>query len=76
MNRNELEKKLLDHNVPSISFNVNGIKEGECMCLVSSDSKWKVVYNSRGHIIDIAEFDNENDACDFMYSELKKEYKW
>lgn len=76
MNRKELKDELLIHGVPEISFSVDGIKDGECMCIVNDGGRWKVVYNSRGKIVNIADFEEEEEACDFMYGEMKQEYGW
>ena len=76
MNRIELKNELLSRDVPEISFSVDGIKDGECMCIVNDNGRWKVVYNSRGKIVDIADFEAEEEACDFMHEEMKQEYGW
>ena len=76
MNRIELKKELLANNVPEISFSVEGIKDGECMCLLMENNCWKVVYNSRGNIMEIESFVDETKACEFMYKEMKQEYGW
>lgn len=42
------------------------------MCRVHENNKWQVVYNSRGDIDLISEFDTEEEACNFMYNRFKK----
>ncbi|MDA0911804.1 MAG: hypothetical protein O2809_09695 [Proteobacteria bacterium] len=75
MDKHTLHSKLIGLEIPEISFSVNGIKDGEAMCLVEQDDTWQVVYNSRGRIYVIDEFPSEEQACQFMYDELKREYK-
>jgi hypothetical protein len=76
MKKSELLKVLKNKNVPSTSYSLEGIKDGECLCLLEKKGKWQVVYNSRGNIISIADFQTESEACDFIYNEMKRQYKW
>ena len=76
MKKNELLKILRLKGVPSISYSLEGLKQGECLCLLKKSEKWSVVYNSRGKIINISDFNIEEDAYDFIYNEMKKQYKW
>jgi hypothetical protein len=76
MNKKDLLNLLKRNKVPSISYSLNGIKDGECLCLYKKNNVWHVVYNSRGKIINIAQFKLEEEAYAFIYEEMKKQYKW
>ncbi len=77
MKREELQKILLEKGVHKNEFSVDGIKHYEALCLVhNKEGNWEIVYNSRGDIIKIALFYDEEEACDFMYEEMKKDYKF
>ena len=73
MKKYELEELLIKKGVPDSAFSINGIRRYEALCLIEGE-KWKVVYNSRGNITFSQEFDTEEEACKFIYNEMKKDY--
>jgi hypothetical protein len=74
MNKHELEEILVEKGIPKVSFSVDGVKDGERICLINKDTSYIVAYNSRGIIDELRKFDNENDACEFMLNRILKGY--
>ncbi|WP_258070629.1 hypothetical protein [Vibrio jasicida] len=35
------------------SYSLDGLKNGECLCVVNQDDSWQVVYNSQGIITSV-----------------------
>lgn len=71
MNREILEKKLKMAGVPHYIYNLTG-KGGrdECLCLEKIQDKWSVYYLERGIKTTNEFFDSEDDACQFLYTQL------
>lgn len=76
MKRADLIKKLDKKGVPRQSYSLDGLKHGECLCIVEEDGNWKVVYNSRGKITDSTECESEEAAYDEMYKQIADAYGW
>jgi len=74
MTKTELKQALLEKGIPAPSFSVEGLKSGECMCLIEKEGNYSVVYNSRGKVFAIDTFKSEDAACKFMFTEILKEY--
>jgi hypothetical protein len=74
MDRSELEKILQERNVPNMSYSLNGLKGGECLCIVEENDVWKVIYNSRGRIGYLAICADEENACEVFFGIMKKSY--
>jgi hypothetical protein len=76
MNKGELKAILEEKNVPKISYSLDGLKQGECLCIINENGKWKVVYNSRGVISYSEDCDGEESACDKFFEIMKNDYGW
>lgn len=76
MRREELIAELNKKNIPEGIYSLNGIKDGECLCIVKEDSTWDVVYNSRGKITYKQSFNNEEQAYSHFYQIMKEDYGW
>jgi hypothetical protein len=72
----DLIKKLDEKGVPQQSYSLDGLKGGECLCVVDEDGVWKVVYNSRGKITDSTKCESEEAAYDEIYKQIADAYGW
>ncbi|QHB31049.1 hypothetical protein F0T03_01770 [Yersinia canariae] len=68
----ELEKR----NVPKGIYSLDGVKDGECLCIIHQGNAWDVVYNSRGKITYKEVFSNAESAYDQFYQIMKDDYGW
>jgi hypothetical protein len=76
MKISDLKSVLESKNVPPLMYSLDGIKQGECLCLESENGVWRVFYNSRGKITFSNEFLTEDDACNKFYEIMKNDYGW
>jgi len=76
MKKNELIKKLDEKGVPQQSYSLDGLKDGECLCVVEEDGVWKVVYNSRGRITNSTDCASEEAAYDEIHNQIADAYGW
>lgn len=76
MNLKTLEKILIEKKVPSISYSLNGLKNGMSLCIVPENNKWKLIYVERSSKNYIGEYDSESDVCDAFYKIMKDDYGW
>ncbi|EQB98699.1 MULTISPECIES: hypothetical protein [Photorhabdus] len=76
MTRQELVSILEHKNVPSGIYSLDGLKEGECLCINPHDGVWDVIYSSRGKITYKEVFTNEESAYDRFYQIMKDDYGW
>lgn len=76
MKRNELNKILAHKNVPASSYSLNGIKNGDCLCIVINNDKWQLIHRDRGTENYIGDFNSEDDVCNEFYAILQRNYKW
>lgn len=67
MTRAELESKLAAIGVHANSYFLDGIRHGECICVVCEDDKWKVCYVERDKPKELATLKSVEDAYDFVY---------
>jgi hypothetical protein len=71
MTREELEKKLKMAGVPDYVYNLTGKgRKDECLCIEKNQDKWFVYYLERGIRTTNEIFNSEEEACDFLYSQL------
>jgi len=71
MNVTELELALQQMQVPKTMYLLlKGGRPHDCLCLVKEDL-WRIYYSERGGRWDLAEFEQESDACEYFYNELK-----
>lgn len=75
MNRKELDQILKQKGASEFEYSLYGIVQRECYCLIEGE-KWKIIYNNRGRIDPLAEFQTEAEACQFIYEKIKKLYEW
>ena len=76
MKKSELASKLEERGVPNRSYSLNGLKDGECLCVVKENGVWKVIYNSRGKITDSTTCISEEAAYDEIYKQIADAYGW
>ena len=68
MNKTELQDKLRQANVDPTAYPLDGGLPNEAYCLNESSGRWEVYYSERGSTTGLKTFDNEDDACDYLYS--------
>lgn len=76
MDLKTLEKILIGKKVPSMSYSLNGLKDGMSLCIVPENNKWKLIYVERGSKNYIGEYNSEDDVCDAFYQIMKDDYDW
>ena len=76
MKREELLQILIKKHVPAFSYSLDGIKDGECLCIVKEGTSWKIVYNSRGKITFAESHTNEDECYERFYKIMKQDYGW
>lgn len=76
MTHEELQAKLTAKGVPEQIYSLDGLKNGECHCVVQENGTWKVVYMERGHVSEIATGLTQSEAYDLLYDELRSMYGW
>lgn len=68
MNIKELKKALKKAKIPAEFYNLEGKgRDDERLCLIQENSKWVVYYLERGVRTTELFFDNEEDACSYIY---------
>ena len=70
MTKIELEKKLREEGVRVDSYSLNGGLPNEAYCLNRTESGWEVYYSERGNKTGLKVFDNESDACGYLFQLL------
>lgn len=76
MNKEDLRQLLKSKNVPHQSYSLDGLKDGECLCIINENNSWRIIYNSRGRITQTIECKSEDDACDKLYQMISDAYNW
>lgn len=76
MNRNELQKILDERGVPKMFYSLDGLKDGMCLCIVSDNGKWRLIYQERSSKNYIGDFDSESEVCNKFYQIMKNDYGW
>ncbi|WP_226681963.1 hypothetical protein [Sutcliffiella horikoshii] len=67
MKKQELEKTLINANVPNDLYNLNGGLPNEAFCLNRNQNLWEVYYSERGVKSQLKKFNTEEEACDYFY---------
>lgn len=67
MNKEELAERLKKENVPSDWYSLNGGLPSEAYCLDYNNNQWETYYSERGKKDPLKSFDNEAEACTFLY---------
>lgn len=71
MRKVELKELLEKEKVSKSIYSLDGGLPNEKLCLDFEGSKWIVYYSERGLRTRIIEFIVEDDACDYIYSQIK-----
>lgn len=72
MNIEELKKLLIKSDVPNYLYNLNGSgRKDERFCIESCDNEWLVYFSEKGIRTTEKRFHSEDDACMFLYEQLK-----
>lgn len=66
----KLEKKLREEEVRVDSYSLNGGLPNDAYCLNRIESGWQVYYSERGNKTGLKVFDNESDACYYLFKLL------
>ena len=68
----ELKKQLDAIGVPDdlYSLLIGGFPN-EALCLIKNEDGWEVYYSERGQKSDVQQFENESEACEYLFEELK-----
>jgi hypothetical protein len=71
MNRFELRDALLAAGVRTDAFSIDDGLVNDTYCLAATpDGRWQVYYTERGEISILGDFDDEGEACAFMFNPL------
>ena len=71
MNIEELEIKLKEYKIPEWYYNTKGKgMDDERYNIINDNGKWSVYYGKKGQRSNEKIFDNESDACEYMYDKL------
>ncbi len=72
MNKSELEKRLEQERAEKSAYSLEGGFPNEAFVLNQNGNQWEVYYSERGQKSGLVIFDNENDACEYLYRDLKR----
>mgnify|MGYP001547317752 CR=1 FL=1 len=73
MNFNDLKTKLDSIGVNEQTYCLGGDFGDEQYCLEKINHRWRYYYSERGQKMGERLFDNESDACEYMYSILEND---
>lgn len=73
MNEKELRQRLHSTGIYCSSYALSGEIPFEQYAMENRGRKWFVFYSERGQRNSEQAFDNESDACDYLYSVLVKD---
>jgi hypothetical protein len=69
----ELEKKLIETNVPKDIYSIlKGGLPNERYCITKDGDNWEVYYSERGNKTGLKIFDDEEIACKYFYKKVEK----
>ena len=75
MKFNDIQVALRNCGVPDDLYSLTGGLPNEALCLEQlSDSKWRTYYSERGQRSGEKHFHSEEEACDFFFQTLVKEF--
>lgn len=69
----ELQQILTDQKVRPDSYSLNGGIPNEVYCLRQTQDSWEVHYSARGDKSRLKIFENELDACDYLFDLLVRQ---
>ncbi|EJS51781.1 hypothetical protein CN507_16995 [Bacillus cereus] len=70
MQKNELEQKLLQEEVPKDLYSLKGGLPNESYCLNEQSGVWEVYYSERGTKSNLKTLNSETEACEYFYTSL------
>ena len=73
MNKNDLQKILIQENFSPKAYSLEDEQKDEALCLRFEDGRWYVFYSERGLKTGQREFVDEGSACDFFLSEMRSD---
>lgn len=77
MNIRQLEKELDNLGIPKNYYSINGQLVADTYILNQVYSKWEYFYyDEKGNQEGYKNFDNENEACEYLLEKLKNEIKY
>ncbi len=71
MTKTELKTRLLNLNIPSDAFSLDGGLPNDAICLRETAFGWEVYYSERGEKYHLRSFLSEQEACEHFFNELK-----
>lgn len=72
MRLNQLEKELLELNIPNDVYSLKGGLPNETFCVSEEDGKWETYYSERGNKSGRKLFDTEEEACQYFLNWIKR----
>lgn len=72
MTRDELERKLATIGVHPNSYSLDGIRNGDCVCVIAEKGRWRVFYVERDKPRELGAFSAVEDAFEFVYTTFCK----
>ncbi|EAA4816313.1 hypothetical protein DQF09_24280 [Shigella boydii] len=66
-----MKKTLNQENISNSIYSLEGGVPNEKLCLDFENNKWIVYYSERGIRTGVIEFAREDDACDYIYNQIK-----
>jgi len=72
MNKSELKERLEREGARTNLYTLEGGFPNEAYVLNRTGNQWEVYYSERGQKSGLEIFDNENDACEYLYKDLKR----
>jgi len=73
MNQKELETKLHREGIMRSAYALDGESPYEQYAIQNNYGKWSVFYSERGLESNLKKFNNESDACVYLYKCLTKD---
>ncbi|MDF2822136.1 MAG: hypothetical protein K0R15_2584 [Clostridiales bacterium] len=71
----ELEKKLVEMEIPLNAYSLKGGLPNEAFCIGKQGSNWEVYYSERVEKVSKKEFQSEDEACEFFHEWMRKIFK-
>lgn len=70
MKKNDLANKLNEKGIRKDSYSLEGGLPNEAYCLNETKDGWEVYHSERGSKSGLKKFNNEDDACKYLYGFL------
>ncbi len=75
MNTKELNENLQILKIPKDAYSLHGGFPNESFCIGEVNGKWETYYGERGCKTGLKSFTNENEACDYFLTWMKRIFK-